>query len=79
MPRRRLAWKVMTQINYPKRKTYFICRNDDDFKVTLFGSVDTNQCVITDQPIMDKYTNESRWVDELIKSGKSADEISVFI
>jgi hypothetical protein len=63
------------EIQYPEQKTYFICREDDAFTITAFGAVDTNQCMITGQPIMDQYLDEAEWVEILINAGKTPDEI----
>jgi hypothetical protein len=62
------------EIQYPEQKTYFICREDDAFTITAYGAVDTNQCMITGQPIMDQYLDEAEW-EILINAGKTPDEI----
>jgi hypothetical protein len=63
------------EIQYPEQKTFFICREDDAFTITAFGAVDTNQCMITGQPIMDQYLDEAEWVEILINAGKTPDDI----
>lgn len=63
------------EIQYPEQTTYFICREDDAFTITAFGAVETNQCMITGQPIMDQYLDEAEWVEILINAGKTPDEI----
>ena len=47
------------EIQYPEQTTYFICREDDTFTITAYGIVETNQCMITGQPIMDQYLDEA--------------------
>lgn len=63
------------EIQYPEQKTYFICREDDTFTITAFGAVDTNQCMITGQPIMDQYLDEAEWVQILIDAGIDPEDI----
>ena len=63
------------EIQYPEQKTYFICREDDAFTITAYGAVDTNQCMITGQPIMDQYLDEAEWVEILIDAGIDPEEI----
>jgi hypothetical protein len=63
------------EIQYPEQKTYFICREDDAFTITAYGAVDTNQCMITGQPIMDQYLDEAEWVEILINTGKTPEDI----
>jgi hypothetical protein len=54
------------EIQYPEQKTYFICREDDAFTI---------QCMITGQPIMDQYLDEAEWVEILINTGKTPEDI----
>ena len=63
------------EIQYPEQKTFFICREDDTFTVTAYGIVDTNQCMITGQPIMDQYLDEAEWIQVLIDAGIDPQEI----
>ena len=63
------------EINYPQQTTYFICREDDTFTITAYGVVETNQCMITGQPIMDQYIDEAEWVQILIDAGIDPEEI----
>ena len=63
------------EIQYPEQTTYFICREDDMFTVTAYGIVDTNQCMITGQPIMDQYLDEAEWIQVLIDAGIDPQEI----
>jgi len=63
------------EINYPEQTTYFICREDDTFTVTAYGIVETNQCMITGQPIMDQYLDEAEWIAILIAAGIDPEEI----
>ena len=63
------------EIQYPEQTTYFICREDDAYTVTAYGIVDTSQCMITGQPIMDQYLDEAEWVQVLIDAGTDPQEI----
>ena len=63
------------EIQYPEQTTYFICREDDTFTITAYGIVETNQCMITGQPIMDEYLDEATWVQILIDAGIDPEEI----
>ena len=63
------------EINYPEQKTYFICREDDMYTVTAYGIVETNQCMVTGQPIMDQYLDEAEWIQVLIDAGIDPEEI----
>jgi hypothetical protein len=63
------------EINYPQQTTYFICREDDTFTITAYGVVETNQCMITGQPIMDQYLDEAEWVQILIDAGIDPEQI----
>ncbi len=63
------------EIQYPEQTTYFICREDDTFTITAYGIVETNQCMITGQPIMDQYLDEAEWVQILIDAGIDPEDI----
>ena len=57
------------EINHPEQTTYFICREDNTFTITAYGSVEPSQCMATGQPIMDEYLDESVWAQILIDAG----------
>ena len=57
------------EIKYPQQTTYFICREDDMFTITAYGVVESGQCMITGQPIMDQYLDEAEWIAILIAAG----------
>ena len=57
------------EIKHPEQTTYFICREDDMFTITAHGIVESGQCMITGQPIMDKYLDEAEWIAILIAAG----------
>lgn len=57
------------EIKNPEQTTYFICREDDTFTITAYGSVEPNQVMKTGQPIMDEYLDESEWLAILLAAG----------
>ena len=57
------------EIRNPEQTTYYICREDDTFKVTAYGSVEPNQVMETGQPILDEYLDESEWLAKLLEAG----------
>ena len=57
------------EIRNPEQTTYYICREDDMFKVTAYGSVEPNQVMKTGQPILDEYLDESEWLAKLLEAG----------
>jgi len=57
------------EIKNPEQTTYFICREDDTFTITAYGSVKTTQTMNTGQPIMDEYLDEAEWLAILIAAG----------
>ena len=59
----------MKSIVNPEQKTYFICREDDTFTITAYGSVETTQTMNTGQPIMDEYLDEAEWLAILLAAG----------
>ena len=59
----------MKSIKNPEQTTYFICREDDTFTITAYGSVETTQTMNTGQPIMDEYLDEAEWLAILIAAG----------
>ena len=59
----------MKSIVNPEQTTYFICREDDTFTITAYGSVETTQTMNTGQPIMDEYLDEAEWLAILIAAG----------
>lgn len=59
----------MKSIVNPEQTTYFICREDDTFTVTAYGSVEPAQTMNTGQPIMDEYLDEAEWLAVLLEAG----------
>jgi len=59
----------MKSIKNPEQTTYFICREDDTFTITAYGSVETTQTMNTGQPIMDEYLDEAEWLAILMAAG----------
>ena len=59
----------MKSIKNPEQTTYFICREDDTFTITAYGSVEPTQTMNTGQPIMDEYLDEAEWLAKLLESG----------
>ena len=57
------------EIKNPSQTTYFICREDDTFTITAYGSVEPNQVMKTGQPIMDTYLDEAEWLAILLAAG----------
>ena len=57
------------EIKNPEQKTYFICREDDTFTITAYGSVEPTQVMKTGQPIMDEYLDEAEWLAILLAAG----------
>ena len=59
----------MNSIVNPEQTTYFICKEDNTFTITAYGSVEPNQVMKTGQPIMDEYLDESEWLAILLAAG----------
>lgn len=57
------------KIEYPEQTTYFICREDETFTITAYGSVEPTQVMETGQPILDSYLDEAEWAAILIAEG----------
>ena len=57
------------EIKNPEQTTYYICREDDTFTITAYGSVEPNQVMKTGQPIMDEYLDEAEWLAILLAAG----------
>jgi len=64
----------MKSINNPEQTTYFICREDDTFTITAYGSVEPNQTMNTGQPIMDTYLDKAEWEAKLLEGGITLEE-----
>ena len=64
----------MKSIVNPKQTTYFICREDDTFTITAYGSVEPTQTMNTGQPIMDEYLDEAEWEAKLLEGGITIEE-----
>lgn len=59
----------MKSINNPEQTTYFICREDETYTITAYGSVEPNQTMNTGQPIMDTYLDKAEWEAKLLEGG----------
>lgn len=57
------------KIENPAQTTYFICREDETYTVTAYGSVGTDRVMETSQPIVDTYLDESVWLAKLLEDG----------
>lgn len=62
------------KISKPQQMTYFIARDDEQYKVQAYGSVDTNQEMVTPHPIVDQYTDENVWKAKLAEDGITIEE-----
>ena len=58
----------MTEICYPKVKSYFIVWNDKR-EIVSWGALETYQCIETKWDDVDMYTSELDWVNVLIDNG----------
>ena len=63
------------KITKPDNLTYFIARDDENFEVKAYGSVDTNQEMVTPHPIVDTYLDKAEWEAKLAEAGISIEEI----
>jgi hypothetical protein len=59
----------MDSIKNPEQTTYFICREDETFTITSYGSVEPHQTMNTGQPIVDTYLDKSEWEAKLLEGG----------
>jgi hypothetical protein len=59
----------MDSIKNPKQTTYFICREDETFTITAYGSVEPHQTMNTGQPILDTYLDKNEWEAKLLEGG----------
>lgn len=57
------------EIRNPEQTTYYICREDETFIITSYGSVEPTQVMETGQPIMDTYLVKSEWEAKLLEGG----------
>jgi len=64
----------MKSIVNPEQTTYFICREDDTYTITAYGSVEPNQTMNTGQPIMDTYLDKAEWEAKLLEGGITLEE-----
>jgi len=55
----------MAEINYPLEKTYFIAYNENDDNVH-YGTIDTDQCMVTGKENVYTTTIEQEYIDELL-------------
>jgi hypothetical protein len=62
------------KITKPEQLTYFIVRDDEQYEVKAYGSVDTNQEMVTPHPIVDQYTDEAEWFAKLAEAGITIEE-----
>ena len=62
------------KISKPQSMTYFIARDDEEYKVQAYGSVDTNQEMVTPHPIVDQYTDKAEWEAKLAEAGITIEE-----
>ena len=65
---------MKNEIKNPEQTKYYICREDDMFKVTAYGVVEPNQQMQTGQPIMDTYLDKIEWENKLLESGVTLEE-----
>ena len=63
------------KITKPESLTYFICRDNEQFAVQAYGSVDTNQEMVTPHPIVDTYLDKAEWEAKLAEAGITIEEI----
>ena len=59
----------MNSLKNPEQTTYFICREDETFTITAYGSVEPHQTMNTGQPIVDTYLDKSEWEAKLLEGG----------
>ena len=59
----------MDSIKNPEQTTYFICRENKNFTITAYGSVEPHQTMNTGQPILDTYLDKSEWEAKLLEGG----------
>ena len=64
----------MKSIVNPEQTTYFICREDDTYTITAYGSVEPNQTMNTGQPIIDTYLDKVEWEAKLLEGGITLEE-----
>ena len=65
---------MKNEIKNPEQTTFYICREDDMFKVTAYGVVGPNQQMQTGQPIMDTYLDKTEWENVLLEEGIELEE-----
>ena len=59
----------MAKLENVQEVTYFIIRNEEDFKVESYGEMQVGQCVETIHPIVDTYTVEEEYISALEEAG----------
>jgi len=68
---------MKNEIKNPEQTKYYICREDDMFKVTAYGVVEPNQQMQTGQPIMDTYLDKTEWENVLLEEGIELEEENI--
>jgi len=64
----------MAEINYPSEKTYFIAYNENDDNVH-YGTIDTDQCMVTGKENVYTTTVEQEYIDELLNHNINYEDI----
>lgn len=59
----------MNSIVNPEQTTYFICREDETYTITAYGSVEPHQTMNTGQQIVDTYLDKAEWEAKLLEGG----------
>ena len=59
----------MNSIINPEQTTYFICREDETYTITAYGSVEPHQTMNTGRPIVDTYLDKAEWEAKLLEGG----------
>jgi hypothetical protein len=66
----------MTKISKPKNKTFYICWNDENTKICLFDSMETNHVLTTPFENVVTYTDRLKWVEILRENGYTDEQIN---
>ena len=59
----------MAKLENVQEVTYYILRNEEDFKVESYGEMAVGQCLETIHPIVDTYTVEEEYISALEEAG----------
>jgi hypothetical protein len=71
-----INYTKMKEIKKPNKKTWYICWNDENTKIRVFNSMETNQVLSTPFENLVTYTDRLKWVEILKQNGYTDEQIN---